>query len=262
MGSSSAGREAPGTQNTQRAVGLWTLLPVTWGTACCWTCQVFCDIETASQRAAHAALGLLVLRLGCVCCSRCTTALLMSSLVQRVEQHRPVPCRSVSCAALQPHSLHCCPQFVQGCSAQGPPWEQWQDTGLQAVQAAEKPLRGSGCGAGLAVGWIWLWGTGPGAGHAARCHQGGMGWLHALTAACCVPGETFVLGDGPPGPLEPRMDPMDSALNAVNASGHSRSSREFRLQGYRHLHQPCSLSQGSTSALGRLGSTGRSMWEH
>ncbi|XP_040546017.1 polycomb protein SCMH1 isoform X3 [Gallus gallus] len=69
-------------------------------------------------------------------------------------------------------------------------------------------------------------------------------------------GETFVLGDGPPGPLEPRMDPMDSALNAVNASGHSRSSREFRLQGYRHLHQPCSLSQGSTSALGRLGSTG------
>lgn len=69
-------------------------------------------------------------------------------------------------------------------------------------------------------------------------------------------GETFVLGDGPPGPLEPRMDPMDSALNAVNASAHSRSSREFRLQGYRHLHQPCSLSQGSTSTLGRLGSTG------
>lgn len=82
----------------------------------------------------------------------------MSSLVQRVEQHRPVPCRSVPCAALQPHSLHCCPHFVQGCSAQGPPWEQWQDAGLQAVQAAEKPLRGSGCGAGLAVGWIWLWG--------------------------------------------------------------------------------------------------------
>ncbi|XP_021231054.1 polycomb protein SCMH1 isoform X2 [Numida meleagris] len=69
-------------------------------------------------------------------------------------------------------------------------------------------------------------------------------------------GETFVLGDGPPGPLEPRLDPMDSALNAVNASGHSRSAREFRLQGYRHLHQPCSLSQGSSSALGRLGSTG------
>ncbi|XP_015739168.1 polycomb protein SCMH1 isoform X2 [Coturnix japonica] len=71
-----------------------------------------------------------------------------------------------------------------------------------------------------------------------------------------LPGETFVLGDGPPGPLEPRMDPMDSALNAVNASAHSRSSREFRLQGYRHLHQPCSLSQGSTFTLGRLGSTG------
>ncbi|OXB61873.1 hypothetical protein ASZ78_004579 [Callipepla squamata] len=71
-----------------------------------------------------------------------------------------------------------------------------------------------------------------------------------------LPGETFVLGDGAPGPLEPRLDPMDSALNAVNASSHSRSSREFRLQGYRHLHQPCSLSQGSSSALGRLSSAG------
>ncbi|NXM14189.1 SCMH1 protein, partial [Ploceus nigricollis] len=66
-----------------------------------------------------------------------------------------------------------------------------------------------------------------------------------------LPGETFVLGDGLPGPLEPRLDPMDSALNSVNSSSHSRSSRDFRLPGYRHLHQPSSLSQGSTSALRR-----------
>ncbi|NXQ04570.1 SCMH1 protein, partial [Vidua macroura] len=66
-----------------------------------------------------------------------------------------------------------------------------------------------------------------------------------------LPGETFVLGDGLPGPLEPRLDPMDSALNSVNSSSHSRSSRDFRLPGYRHLQQPSSLSQGSTSALRR-----------
>uniref|UniRef100_A0A8C8AXR8 Polycomb protein SCMH1 n=1 Tax=Otus sunia TaxID=257818 RepID=A0A8C8AXR8_9STRI len=69
-------------------------------------------------------------------------------------------------------------------------------------------------------------------------------------------GETFVLGDGLPGPLEPRLDPMDSALNCVNSSSHSRSSRDYRLQGYRHLHQPSSLTQGSTSALRRLSSGG------
>ncbi|NXL25788.1 SCMH1 protein, partial [Setophaga kirtlandii] len=69
-----------------------------------------------------------------------------------------------------------------------------------------------------------------------------------------LPGETFVLGDGLPGPLEPRLDPMDSALNSVNASSHSRSSRDFRLPGYRHLQQPSSLSQGSSSALRRLSS--------
>ncbi|NXI84351.1 SCMH1 protein, partial [Rhipidura dahli] len=71
-----------------------------------------------------------------------------------------------------------------------------------------------------------------------------------------LPGETFVLGDGLPGPLEPRLDPMDSALNSVNSSSHSRSSRDYRLPGYRHLHQPSSLSQGSTSALRRLSSGG------
>ncbi|NXM44987.1 SCMH1 protein, partial [Gymnorhina tibicen] len=69
-----------------------------------------------------------------------------------------------------------------------------------------------------------------------------------------LPGETFVLGDGLPGPLEPRLDPMDSALNSVNSSSHNRSSRDYRLPGYRHLHQPSSLSQGSTSALRRLSS--------
>ncbi|NXN06382.1 SCMH1 protein, partial [Sylvia borin] len=69
-----------------------------------------------------------------------------------------------------------------------------------------------------------------------------------------LPGETFVLADGLPGPLEPRLDPMDSALNSVNSSSHSRSSRDYRLPGYRHLHQPSSLSQGSTSALRRLSS--------
>ncbi|NWZ96069.1 SCMH1 protein, partial [Nesospiza acunhae] len=73
-----------------------------------------------------------------------------------------------------------------------------------------------------------------------------------------LPGETFVLGDGLPGPLEPRLDPMDSALNSVNASSHSRSSRDFRLPGYRHLQQPSSLSQGSSSAVRRLSSGGKS----
>ncbi|NXA09990.1 SCMH1 protein, partial [Sapayoa aenigma] len=73
-----------------------------------------------------------------------------------------------------------------------------------------------------------------------------------------LPGETFVLGDGLPGPLEPRLDPMDSALNSVSSSSHSRSSRDYRLPGYRHLHQPSSLSQGSTSALRRLSSGGKS----
>ncbi|NXS98197.1 SCMH1 protein, partial [Jacana jacana] len=71
-----------------------------------------------------------------------------------------------------------------------------------------------------------------------------------------LPGETFVLGDGLPGPLEPRLDPMDSALNSVNSSSHGRSSRDCRLPGYRHLHQPSSLSQGSSSALRRLSSGG------
>ncbi|XP_025899229.1 polycomb protein SCMH1 isoform X2 [Nothoprocta perdicaria] len=71
-----------------------------------------------------------------------------------------------------------------------------------------------------------------------------------------LPGETFVLGDGLPGVLEPRLDPMDSALDSVNSSSHSRSSRNYRLQGYRHLHQPSSLTQGSTSALRRLSSGG------
>ncbi|XP_062996767.1 polycomb protein SCMH1 isoform X6 [Elgaria multicarinata webbii] len=69
-------------------------------------------------------------------------------------------------------------------------------------------------------------------------------------------GETFVLSDGLPGPLEPRLDPLDSALNAVNTSSPSRNSRDYRLQGYRHLHQPSSLTQCSTSALHRLSAGG------
>ncbi|XP_039367253.1 polycomb protein SCMH1 isoform X3 [Mauremys reevesii] len=69
-------------------------------------------------------------------------------------------------------------------------------------------------------------------------------------------GETFVLGDGLPGPLEPRLDPMDSALNSVNSSSPSRNCRDYRLQGYRHLHQPSSLTQGNASALRRLSSGG------
>ncbi|XP_061453931.1 polycomb protein SCMH1 isoform X3 [Rhineura floridana] len=71
-----------------------------------------------------------------------------------------------------------------------------------------------------------------------------------------LPGETFVLSDGLPGSLEPRLDPMDSALNAVSASSPSRNSRDYRLQGYRHLHQPSSLSQCGTSALHRLSAGG------
>uniref|UniRef100_A0A8D0B7N5 Polycomb protein SCMH1 n=1 Tax=Salvator merianae TaxID=96440 RepID=A0A8D0B7N5_SALMN len=69
-------------------------------------------------------------------------------------------------------------------------------------------------------------------------------------------GETFVLSDGLPGPLEPRLDPMDSALNAVSASSPNRSSRDYRHQGYRHLHLPPSLSQCSTTSLHRLGVAG------
>ncbi|XP_019344595.1 polycomb protein SCMH1 isoform X5 [Alligator mississippiensis] len=69
-------------------------------------------------------------------------------------------------------------------------------------------------------------------------------------------GETFVLGDCLPGSLEPRLDPMDSALNSVNSSSPSRNSRDYRLQGYRHLHQPSSLTQGNSSALRRLSSGG------
>ncbi|XP_059585636.1 polycomb protein SCMH1 isoform X4 [Alligator mississippiensis] len=71
-----------------------------------------------------------------------------------------------------------------------------------------------------------------------------------------ISGETFVLGDCLPGSLEPRLDPMDSALNSVNSSSPSRNSRDYRLQGYRHLHQPSSLTQGNSSALRRLSSGG------
>uniref|UniRef100_A0A8C8RLB5 Polycomb protein SCMH1 n=1 Tax=Pelusios castaneus TaxID=367368 RepID=A0A8C8RLB5_9SAUR len=71
-----------------------------------------------------------------------------------------------------------------------------------------------------------------------------------------LPGETFVLGDSLLGPLEPRLDPMDSALNSVNASSPSRNVRDYRLQGYRHLHQPSSLTQGNAAALRRLSSGG------
>ncbi|XP_044290759.1 polycomb protein SCMH1 isoform X3 [Varanus komodoensis] len=71
-----------------------------------------------------------------------------------------------------------------------------------------------------------------------------------------LPGETFVLSDGLPGPLEPRLDPLDSALNAVNASSPSRNARDYRLQGYRHLHQPSSLTQCSGSSLHRLSAAG------
>ncbi|XP_060114095.1 polycomb protein SCMH1 isoform X4 [Heteronotia binoei] len=71
-----------------------------------------------------------------------------------------------------------------------------------------------------------------------------------------LPGETFILGDGLPSALEPRLDPLDSALNAVNASSPSRTSRDYRLQGYRHLHQPSSLTQCGPSALHRLSTGG------
>ncbi|XP_032083698.1 polycomb protein SCMH1 isoform X2 [Thamnophis elegans] len=69
-------------------------------------------------------------------------------------------------------------------------------------------------------------------------------------------GETFVLNDSLPGPLEPRLDPIDSALNAVSMSSPIRNSRDFRLQGYRHLHQPSSLTQCSTPAGHRLSAGG------
>ncbi|XP_070620098.1 polycomb protein SCMH1 isoform X3 [Erythrolamprus reginae] len=69
-------------------------------------------------------------------------------------------------------------------------------------------------------------------------------------------GETFVLNDSLPGPLEPRLDPIDSALNAVSVSSPVRNSRDFRLQGYRHLYQPSSLTQCSTPAGHRLSAGG------
>ncbi|XP_070620102.1 polycomb protein SCMH1 isoform X6 [Erythrolamprus reginae] len=71
-----------------------------------------------------------------------------------------------------------------------------------------------------------------------------------------LPGETFVLNDSLPGPLEPRLDPIDSALNAVSVSSPVRNSRDFRLQGYRHLYQPSSLTQCSTPAGHRLSAGG------
>uniref|UniRef100_A0A0F7Z5N5 Polycomb protein SCMH1 n=1 Tax=Crotalus adamanteus TaxID=8729 RepID=A0A0F7Z5N5_CROAD len=71
-----------------------------------------------------------------------------------------------------------------------------------------------------------------------------------------LPGETFVLNDSLPAPLEPRLDPIDSALNAVSVSSPIRNSRDFRLQGYRHLHQPSSLTQCSAPAGHRLGAGG------
>uniref|UniRef100_A0A8C5RHG0 Scm polycomb group protein homolog 1 n=1 Tax=Laticauda laticaudata TaxID=8630 RepID=A0A8C5RHG0_LATLA len=78
-------------------------------------------------------------------------------------------------------------------------------------------------------------------------------------------GETFVLKDSLPGPLEPRLDPIDSALNAVSVSSPIRNSRDFRLQGYRHLHQPSSLTQCSDRYLSsrdtsRLGTRDPSAW--
>ncbi|XP_029475887.1 polycomb protein SCMH1 isoform X2 [Rhinatrema bivittatum] len=69
-------------------------------------------------------------------------------------------------------------------------------------------------------------------------------------------GETFVLDDGLLGSLEPRLDPMDSALNSVNSSSPSRSCRDYRSAGYRHLHQPSSLTQGNTATIRRLSSGG------
>ncbi|KAG8143246.1 hypothetical protein E2320_000506, partial [Naja naja] len=78
----------------------------------------------------------------------------------------------------------------------------------------------------------------------------------SLTSCLCLPGETFVLKDSLPGPLEPRLDPIDSALNAVSVSSPIRNSRDFRLQGYRHLHQPSSLTQCSTPAGHRLSAGG------
>ncbi|XP_067318354.1 polycomb protein SCMH1-like isoform X2 [Anolis sagrei] len=70
-----------------------------------------------------------------------------------------------------------------------------------------------------------------------------------------LPGETFVLNEVLPGLLEPRLDPMDSALNAVTAASPSRNSRDYRIRGYRHLHQPSSLSQCGNLTMHRL-STG------
>ncbi|XP_075764735.1 polycomb protein SCMH1 isoform X2 [Pelodiscus sinensis] len=109
----------------------------------------------------------------------------------------------------------------------------------------------------------WLDGTlqGPGRG-TKRCSRDSPPYSAPLspklpkTDRHPLEGETFVLGDGLPGPLEPRLDPLDSALNSVNSSSPRRNSRDYRLQGYRHLHQPSSLTQGNASALRRLSSVG------
>ncbi|XP_051892286.1 polycomb protein SCMH1-like isoform X2 [Pristis pectinata] len=70
-----------------------------------------------------------------------------------------------------------------------------------------------------------------------------------------MPGETFILEDGHPGPTEHRLDPMDSALNSVNPSSPmSRNSREFRA--YRPLQHSMSLTQSSAGSFRRLSSGG------
>ncbi|XP_064028584.1 polycomb protein SCMH1 isoform X2 [Pogoniulus pusillus] len=84
-----------------------------------------------------------------------------------------------------------------------------------------------------------------------RCH---MQRPHPYGHDRYLPGETFVLGDGLPGPLEPRLDPLDSALNSVHASSRSRSCRDLQLQGYRQ--QPPSRSPGAAAALRSLSSAG------
>ncbi|XP_042295900.1 polycomb protein SCMH1 isoform X2 [Sceloporus undulatus] len=71
-----------------------------------------------------------------------------------------------------------------------------------------------------------------------------------------LPGETFVLSDGLPGALEPRLDAMDSALNAFTTAAQSRNTRHYRLQGYKHLHQHATLTPCGTSAIHRLSVVG------
>ncbi|XP_072404078.1 polycomb protein SCMH1 isoform X3 [Chiloscyllium punctatum] len=67
--------------------------------------------------------------------------------------------------------------------------------------------------------------------------------------------ETFVLEDVHPGPLEHRLDPMDSALNSVNSSSlPCRNSRDFRA--FRSLHHSMSLTQSSAGTLRQLSSGG------